>query len=510
MKSEFLIAITQLAAERNLPKEVVLGAVESALVSAFKKELQTENQDITVRILPSSGDIKVYAVKTVVEKVADPQREIALSAARKLKASAQLGETVESEIPFHNAGRIAAQTAKQVVMQRLREAERDLVHAEYAQKQGEMLSGVVVRADARGIVVDLGRIEGLLPPTEQVSSERYRNGERVKLYVLEVSKTPKGSQIMLSRTHKNLIRRLFELEVPEIARGDVEIKAIAREPGLRTKVAVAAARQQGIDPVGSCVGQRGLRIQNIVNELRGEKIDVVEWNRDMAAFISKALSPAQVLGVELSEADNTAKVMVPDRQLSLAIGKEGQNARLAAKLTGWRIDIKSATEVEAERAQRTAQEAEAQAAAQPEAAQPEAPAAMAEAAPAPELAPAEAAPVVAEAAPAPEVAAPAPVPTAVEHAPAEAAPAPELAPAEAAPEEHAPPGLSPEEIVWKVPEVVTTGKTKIRFAEDILADRGKGKVPEKAREEEKTKAKKPKRARKPAREEEEEYEEFIR
>ncbi len=492
MKSEFLIAITQLAAERNLPKEVVLGAVESALVSAFKKELQTENQDITVRILPSSGDIKVYAVKTVVEKVADPQREITLAAAHKLKATAQLGETVESEIPFHNAGRIAAQTAKQVVMQRLREAERDLVHAEYAQKQGEMLSGIVVRADPRGIVVDLGRIEGLLPPTEQVSSERYRNGERVKLYVLEVSKTPKGSQIILSRTHKNLIRRLFELEVPEIARGDVEIKAIAREPGLRTKVAVAAARQQGIDPVGSCVGQRGLRIQNIVNELRGEKIDVVEWNRDLAAFISKALSPAQVLGVELNEADNTARVTVPDRQLSLAIGKEGQNARLAAKLTGWRIDIKSAAEVEAERAQRTAQETEAQAAAQPEA----------------PVAAAEAAPVAAEVPPAPAEAAPTPVPP-VEQAPVETAPLEAEAPA--APEEPAPPGLSPEEIVWKVPEVATAGKSKIRFAEDILADRGKSKVPEKAREEEKAKAKKPKRARKPAREEEEEeYEGFTR
>ncbi|MDO8532257.1 MAG: transcription termination factor NusA [Dehalococcoidia bacterium] len=503
MKSEFLIAITQLAAERNLPKEVVLGAVEAALVSAFKKELQAENQDITVRILPSSGDIKVYALRTVVEKVADPQREVTLAAAAKLKANAQLGDTVESEIPFHNAGRIAAQTAKQVVMQRLREAERDLVHAEYAQKQGEMLSGVVVRPDPRGIIMDLGRIEGILPPTEQVPSERYRNGERVKLFVLEVSKTPKGSQIILSRTHKNLIRRLFELEVPEIAQGKVEIKAIAREPGLRTKVAVAATRQQGIDPVGSCVGQRGLRIQNIVNELRGEKIDVVEWNRDVAVFISKALSPAQVLGVELTEAENTARVVVPDRQLSLAIGKEGQNARLAAKLTGWRIDIKSATEVEAARAQSAAQQAEATAAVL--AAAP----AAGEAAPAPaaEEAPVAPALIAAEAAPAAEETTAAPAPIAAEAATAAEEPAPA-----AAPQEAPTPGLLPEEIVWKIPEVVAAGKSKIRFAEDILGDRGKGKVPEKAREEDtaKAKTKKPKRARKPAHEEEEEYEGFIR
>ncbi|MEK7874420.1 MAG: transcription termination factor NusA, partial [Chloroflexota bacterium] len=380
----------------------------------------------------------------------------------------------------------------------LREAERDLVHAEYAQKQGEMLSGVVVRPDPRGIVMDLGRIEGILPPTEQVPSERYRNGERVKLFVLEVSKTPKGSQIILSRTHKNLIRRLFELEVPEIAQGKVEIKAIAREPGLRTKVAVAATRQQGIDPVGSCVGQRGLRIQNIVNELRGEKIDVVEWNRDIAVFISKALSPAQVLGVELMEAENTARVVVPDRQLSLAIGKEGQNARLAAKLTGWRIDIKSATEVEDARAQSAAQQAEATAAVQAAApaAGEAASASAAETTVAPALIAAEAAP-----APAAEETTAAPAPIAAEE------PAPE-----AAPQEAPTPGLLPEEIVWKIPEVAATGKSKIRFAEDILGDRGKGKAPEKAREEDtaKAKAKKPKRARKPAHEEEEEYEEFVR
>lgn len=509
MKSEFLIAITQLAAERNLPKEVVLEAVQAALASAYKKDAQTENQNIAVKILTTTGEIKVYALKAVAETVADPQKEVSLAAARKLKPGAQVGDTVEFEIPFQHAGRIAAQTAKQVVMQRLREAERDLLHAEYAQKQGEILSGVILRIDARGVTVDLSRIEGILPPAEQVPTERYRSGERMKFYVLEVNKTPKGPQVVLSRSHKNLIRRLFELEVPEIANGTVEIKAIAREPGLRTKVAVTA-RQQGVDPVGSCVGLRGIRIQNIVNELRGEKIDVVEWHRDLAVFIAKALSPAQVLAVELREAENTARVVVPDRQLSLAIGKEGQNARLAAKLTSWRIDIKSATEAEAERTQRAAAEAEAKAAAEAtatalvvETPSPAPLPAVAEAVPAPVGVEAALAPVAAEAAPVPVAAAPS--------APAEAPATPEVAQPKPAPAAPAAQPISPDEIVWKLPEVPAAEKASIRFAEDILGERGKAKVTDRGPDEEKakTKAKKPKKARKPAHEEEE-YEEFLR
>ncbi|MFQ5879115.1 MAG: transcription termination factor NusA [Dehalococcoidia bacterium] len=349
MKSEFLIAITQLSAEKNLPKEVVLQAVEAALASAYKKDTQ-EAGNISVRIDRQTGAVHVYSGRTVVESVEDPRLEMDVAAARRYKPDAQVGDVVNLEITPQDAGRIAAQTAKQVVLQRLRDAEREMVFEEFAGREGDTVSGVVQRVEPKQVVIDLGKAEAILPVTEQVRGEHYRPGQRLKLYLLEVQRTSKGPQVVVSRTHRNLLRRLFELEVPEIHRGVVEIKAIAREPGQRSKVAVAA-RQEGVDPVGSCVGLRGLRIQNIVNELGGERIDVVQWDPNPARFVANAISPAQTLAVSTNEEENTALVVVPDRQLSLAIGKEGQNARLAAKLTSWRIDIKSQAAVQQEAVQ---------------------------------------------------------------------------------------------------------------------------------------------------------------
>jgi N utilization substance protein A len=338
VKSEFMIAITQLAAEKNLPKEVVLQAMEAALVSAYKKDTDIEG-NVGVRIDRETGEHHVYTERTVVQEVTDPKIEITLQEARKRKPDVMPGDLILDEVHPSAAGRIAAQTAKQVVLQRLREAEREMVFEEFSNREGDIVSGVIQRIEPKHLVVDLGKTEAILPAPEQVRTEHYRPGQRMKFYLLEVHRSIKGPQLILSRTHKNLLKRLFELEVPEIYRGVVEIKSIAREAGYRTKVAVTA-RQEGVDPVGSCVGLRGIRIQNIVNELNGERIDVIQWDPDPAKFVANALSPAQVLTVRNDEESNTASVMVPDRQLSLAIGKEGQNARLAAKLTGWRIDIK--------------------------------------------------------------------------------------------------------------------------------------------------------------------------
>jgi N utilization substance protein A len=348
MKTDFILAITQLAAERNLPKEVVFSAVEAALVSAFKKDDLGAQHNISVKINPASGDVKVYTLKTAVEKPTDPYKELSLAEAQKIKKDAKLGETILIESTQFHAGRIAAQTAKQVVLQRLREAEREFIFGEYVDREGDIVSGIVQRVEPRQAIIDLGKAEGVLPSAEQMRTERYRVGQRLKLYLLEVNRTNKGPRLILSRSHPNLVRRLFELEVPEINNGIVEIKAVAREAGFRSKVAVAAL-QEGIDPVGSCVGLRGVRIQNVVNELGGERIDVIQWHSHPKMFIANALSPAQVVSVDVDEAEKSAVVVVPDGQLSLAIGKEGQNARLAAKLTGWKIDIKSASVAEAER-----------------------------------------------------------------------------------------------------------------------------------------------------------------
>jgi N utilization substance protein A len=454
--------------------------VETALASAYKKDSEATG-NIVVRIDSNTGNVHVYAQKAVVEAVEDPRVDIALDEARRLKPDVQLGEIMQFEVTPANAGRIAAQTAKQVVLQRLREAEREMVYEEFFNREGDIVSGLIQRVDARNVIIDLGKTEGILPPTEQVRSEHYRPGLRMKFYLLEVHKSNRGPQLILSRSHKNLLKRLFELEVPEIYKGVVEIRSIAREPGYRSKVAVAA-QQEGVDPVGSCVGLRGIRIQNIVNELGGERIDVVQWDPNPARFVANALSPAQVTSVSTSEEDNTASVMVPDRQLSLAIGKEGQNARLAAKLTGWRIDIKSESAV---------QEAGLAAAIVEEA-------------------PAEA---VTEAA-AEEVA---PVETVAEAAAEEAAPAETVA--EAAAEEVAvAPSEEPVAAVAEKAPAVAPGKPQVRFAEQVLSPAGdrsqaKGKRAKSrkgaAREEliPEGKVKKIKKARRPILEEELEEEE---
>ncbi|RLC95336.1 MAG: transcription termination/antitermination protein NusA [Chloroflexi bacterium] len=348
MKSDFVVALTQLAAERNLPKEVILRTLEAALVPVFKKTSFAPDQEISVKILPQTGEVKVYAKKTVVRRTTDPRQEMTLAQARKVRPNAQVGDVLEVEGTPHDAGRIAAQTAKQVILQRLREAERDAIFSEYADKEGDVVSGVVHLIEPKQIIVDIGRAEAILPASEQVPTEHYRIGQRLKLYLVKVMRGTRGTQLMVSRTHQGLLRRLFELEVPEIYAGTVEIKALAREPGYRSKVAVAA-RQEGVDAVGCCLGLRSIRIQNIIKELNGEKIDVIQWHPDPAVFIASALSPASVVKVEASDEEKGASVIVPDKQLSLAIGRGGQNARLAARLTGWRIDIKSVSMAEAEK-----------------------------------------------------------------------------------------------------------------------------------------------------------------
>jgi N utilization substance protein A len=471
MKNDFLVAITQLCSERSLPKEVVIQAVEQALVSAYKRNFGG-GQNISANIDPASGRVRIFAHKTIVDEVHDRRAEITLADAQRFDPMAQVGGTIQIEATPDDFGRIAAQTAKQVILQRIREAERDALYSSFADREGEIVHGTVHNVDSQNITVSLGKIEAILPRSEQIPTERYRHNQKIRAYISEVNKTSRGPQVILSRTHRNMLRRLFELEVPEIFNGLVEIKSIAREAGSRSKIAVSA-RQDGIDPVGACVGQRGVRIQAIVNELNGEKIDVVEWNPDPGLFVANALSPAKVLSVQLTEDENgdkVANVMVDDKQLSLAIGKEGQNARLAAKLTGWRIDIKSRTQiaeaavlapeapaeaevaeaaettqeapapVEALPAEPVAAEATAEAVAtEPVAAQPEAPAAVEETATVtPEAVPEMAqAPVesVAEAAAAPEAVV-AQAPEAVkEPAPQAPAPAPEEAPVGQEPEQ---------------------------------------------------------------------------
>jgi N utilization substance protein A len=347
MKSDFMLAINQLCAERKLSREVVVEAVEAALISAYKRNFGSAT-NIEARVEPNTGDVRVYAVKEVVETVQDPKTQVSLEEARREEPEAELGHAVMIESTPRDFGRIAAQTAKQVILQRIREAERDALYTTLADKAGEIALGTIqsVEYPAGDAIVNVEGAEAVLPMREQVSGERYRRGGRLRAYVLDVRRGNRGPQITLSRRSPALLGRLLELEVPEIFNGTVEVKAIAREAGSRSKVAVHATRE-GVDPVGSCVGVRGGRIQSVVNELGGEKIDVVQWDSDMAHFIANALSPAKVMNVLLDdepETGKTATVIVPDRQLSLAIGKEGQNARLAAKLTGWRIDIKSATE----------------------------------------------------------------------------------------------------------------------------------------------------------------------
>ncbi len=360
MKSDFYTAISQIAAERGIPRESVQEVVEQALISAYRRYLGNNPPPVDVKIDldPSTGQIRVFAEKQVVDEVLDDRYEIDIEDARNVRHDVEIGETVYVESTPDDFGRIAAQTAKQVVLQRIKEVEREHIYGEYFDREGEIVTATVQRHAKGNVILEVGRAEAILPPKEQINSDGYRHGQRLKVYLMEARKDdPRGPRLVASRTHKDLIRRLFEIEVPEIYNGTVEIKSIAREPGLRSKVAVTA-RQEGIDPVGSCVGMRGIRIQNIVNELNGEKIDVVQWSPDIRSFIANALSPAQVVEVQLDELDKTATVIVPDKQLSLAIGKEGQNVRLAAKLVGWRIDIKSASSLlEEERAAAEAREA---------------------------------------------------------------------------------------------------------------------------------------------------------
>ncbi|RJO60960.1 MAG: transcription termination/antitermination protein NusA [Dehalococcoidia bacterium] len=350
MKSDFLLAITQLSAEKGLSKEVVLAAVESALASAYRKNNFAPNQVVSVKISPATGKVEVWAEKTVVKQVTDPRAELTLAEAKKLKKDAKVDDIINVESTPQNAGRIAAQTAKQVILQRLHEAEHSAIFDEFSGKAGDIVSGVVRRVEPKQVFIDLGRTEAVMPSTEQSPAEHYRAGQRLRVYLVEVAQSARGPMLIVSRSHPNLLRRLLELEVPEIFSGTVEIKSVAREAGFRSKVAVAA-KQEGVDAVGCCVGLRGIRIQNIVSELGGEKIDVVNWNPAPAIFIANALSPSQVVAVKVDEKRESAIAVIPDRLLSLAIGKEGQNVRLAVKLTGWRIDIKSATDAEKEKAE---------------------------------------------------------------------------------------------------------------------------------------------------------------
>lgn len=345
---ELLLAINQVCHERQLPTDTVLEAVEVALVSAFKRNY-SGNHSITAQIDPRTGKAAVFIEKLVVETVQDDRNEIELNKAKAIDPKVKIGELLAIDsTPEDDFGRIAAQTAKQVILQRIREAERDALYNTYAEREGEIVNGTVHKIDSHQVTLSLGKVEAYLPRAEQIPTERYSEGQRLRAYVATVKKASRGPEIIVSRTHRNMLRRLLEVEVPEIYNGTVEIKSIAREAGYRSKVAVAAL-QEGVDPVGSCVGMRGTRIQSIVNELNGEKIDVVQWNPDLSYFIANSLSPAKVMNVILTdEKGKTAVVVVPDKQLSLAIGKEGQNARLAAKLTGWRIDIKSASEAIAE------------------------------------------------------------------------------------------------------------------------------------------------------------------
>ncbi|TCS79246.1 NusA antitermination factor [Pectinatus cerevisiiphilus] len=340
----FLEAFREVGKEKGIALDVLFDAIEAALISAYKRNFNSA-QNVRVSLDRTTGEFHVYAVKNVENEVKNDITDISLDDAHKINPDYQVGDVIEEEVTPANFGRIAAQTAKQVVVQRIREAERGIIYEEYSNRSNDILTGIVQRTEGKNVVIDLGRTEALLTPAEQIPTEQYIPNERLKFYIVEVKKTTKGPQILLSRTHPGLLKRLFELEVPEISDGTVEIKSVAREPGMRSKIAVYS-KDENIDPVGSCVGQKGLRVQAVVDELRGEKIDIVKWNQDPAKYIANSLSPAKVVSVAIKENEKISKVIVPDYQLSLAIGKEGQNARLAAKLTGWKIDIKSESQAD--------------------------------------------------------------------------------------------------------------------------------------------------------------------
>lgn len=339
VNKELLNAIAYLSKEKGVSADVICDSLEAVLITAYKKEPDA-NPNAVVELNRQTGDYKILAPKTVVETVEDEDSEISLAMAQILNPEYSEGDVINVNVTPKNFGRVAAQAAKQVMIQRLREAERSIVYDEFSNRQDDIITGIIQRIEQRNVYVDLGKAEAVLPVSEQIPTERYTIGQRIKCYVVEVRKTTKGAQILVSRTHPGLLKRLFELEVPEIYDGVVELKSVAREPGRRSKIAVYS-RDENVDCVGACVGPKGTRVQNIVTELQNEKIDIVKWDEDPAVYIANALSPATVVSVTVDEAEKTSNVVVPDYQLSLAIGKAGQNARLAAKLTNWKIDIKS-------------------------------------------------------------------------------------------------------------------------------------------------------------------------
>ena len=343
---QLIVAIQELEKEKGIKKDYLLDSIESALLTAYKRNYNSQ-ENVKVVVDRETGASHLYSVKEVVEHAENPILQISLEEARKIDKEAQIGGTVDVELVPKNFGRIAAQTAKQVIIQKLREAEREIIYSEYSERKGEIVSGIIQKADQNIVVMDLGKVEGVMPAKEQIPTEKYHVNDKIKGYILDVEKGAKGvPQVIISRACPEFVKKLFEFEIPEIYEGVIEIKAVSRDAGSRSKVAVYSPNEN-IDPVGSCVGQKGVRIQNIINELNGEKIDVIEWNADLSIYISSALLQAQVMAVDIDEENRIAQVIVPDDQLSLAIGKSGQNARLAAKLTGlsdWRIDIKSETQ----------------------------------------------------------------------------------------------------------------------------------------------------------------------
>lgn len=345
MNEEFILALNQLESEKGIKKDIVFEALEAALISSYKKNFGMSNQNIVVDINKENGNIKIFKEMTVVDEVEDEDTEISLEDAEKISSKYKVGSIVRIEIDPMKFGRIAAQTAKQVVIQKIKDAEKDIIYDDFIDREGELITGQVQRSSKGYVFIDLGKSEGILPPNEQIKGEDYSHGNRYKMIILEVKKTPKGPQIILSRSHPNLIKRLFELEVPEIHDGIVEVFNISREAGSRTKIAVFS-KSEDVDPLGACVGFKGARVKAILDSLGEEKIDIIIWDRDIDHFIANALSPSNVEKVFIDDSNKQALVVVPDYQLSLAIGKEGQNVRLAAKLTNWKIDIKSVSQFE--------------------------------------------------------------------------------------------------------------------------------------------------------------------
>ena len=350
MNQEFIGALKEIVKDKGISEDLLFTTIEDALVAAYKKNYAgptSSAQNVKVTIDRETGEIHVYSQKVVVEEVFDNVTEIGLEEAQEIKPTYDLDDVVDFEVTPKNFGRVAAQLAKGVVTQRIREAERSIIYGEYKEKEYDIITGTVLREDKGNVFVNIGKLETAIGPNEQIPREKYKFNEKIKLYVVEVKNTSKGAQIIVSRTHPGLVKRLSELEVPEIYEGVVEIKSISREAGSRSKIAVVS-HDENVDPMGACVGPKGARVQNIVNELKGEKIDIIKWSKNPEEFIENSLSPAKVLSVTVDEDKKSAKVIVDDSQLSLAIGKEGQNVRLAAKLTNWKIDIKSKSQAEAE------------------------------------------------------------------------------------------------------------------------------------------------------------------